>query len=172
MDIKNLHYNQHGTIDCDIEHEMFGWIPFTASPEDDSDFGRELYTSLISGAHGAIAPYAEAPLTAEQQVARIADQRYQVETSGVLVDGMSINTDDRAKTLINGSAIKAMLNPAYTLRWKTPTGFVDLPSTQVLVMAQAVADFVQACFDREADLLVAVGDGTFTVGMLEEGWPV
>ncbi|WP_433739806.1 DUF4376 domain-containing protein [Pseudomonas putida] len=172
MDIRNPRYNQRGTIDCEVEHGDLGWIPFTASPEDDNEFGRELYASLISGAHGAISPYAEMPLTAEQQVARIAERRYEVETSGITVDGMAINTDDRAKTLINGSAIKAMRNPAYTLRWKTPEGFVDLPSAQVLVMADAVADFVQACFDREADLLVAVGDGTFTTAMLNEGWPV
>jgi hypothetical protein len=172
MNIKNPRYNQRGTVDCEVEHEALGWIPFTASPDDDNEFGRELYASLTSGAHGAIGLYVQAQLTPEQQAARIAERRYEVETAGITVDGMAINTDDRAKTLINGSAIKAMRSLAYTLRWKTPEGFVDLPSAQVLVMAEAVADFVQGCFDREADLLAAVGDGTFTAAMLNEGWPV
>jgi len=34
-----------------------------------------------------------------------------------------------------------------------------------------VRAFVQACFNREAELLGAVADGSITAEMLEEGWP-
>jgi len=110
-------------------------------------------------------------LTSEQWLARIAARRYQAEIGGIELQGLPIATDDRSKTLINGSALKALRNSAYTLRWKTEEGFIDLPADQVLVMADAVADHVQACFDREAELQAAVADGSITAEMLDQGWP-
>jgi hypothetical protein len=107
------------------------------------------------------------PLSADD----IAARRWKAETAGIDVGGMHIDTDDRSKTLINGSALKAMRNVNYTLNWKTPDGFVQIPAEQVLAMADAVADHVQACFDREDELLAALAIGTLTPEMLEEGWP-
>ncbi|WNW11242.1 DUF4376 domain-containing protein [Pseudomonas sp. DTU_2021_1001937_2_SI_NGA_ILE_001] len=101
----------------------------------------------------------------------IAARRYQAETSGIELQGMQVATDDRSKLLINGAALRASREDGYTLRWKTDEGFVDLPGDQVLLMADAVADHVQACFDREAELLAAVADGSITAEMLERGWP-
>lgn len=103
--------------------------------------------------------------------ALIAARRYQAETAGIMVNGMSVDTDDRSKLLINGAAVEAMLDPEYVLRWKTPSGFVDLTAQQVIGVARAVRAHVQACFDREAELLAALDAGTFTDSMLEEGWP-
>jgi hypothetical protein len=111
------------------------------------------------------------PLPAPDWLALIAARRYQAEIGGIELQGLPIATDDRSKTLINGSALKALRNSAYTLRWKTEEGFIDLPADQVLVMADAVADHVQACFDREAELQAAVADGTITAEMVEQGWP-
>jgi hypothetical protein len=34
MNYRNAVYNQRGTIDCEIEHPEFGWIPTTLSPDD------------------------------------------------------------------------------------------------------------------------------------------
>lgn len=102
---------------------------------------------------------------------KIEARRYQAEIGGIELQGLPIATDDRSKTLINGSALKALRNSAYTLRWKTEEGFIDLPAEQVLVMADAVADHVQACFDREAQLQAAVADGSINAEMLEQGWP-
>ena len=31
---RNPFFNNIGTIDCEIEHPVFGWIPFTCSPDD------------------------------------------------------------------------------------------------------------------------------------------
>jgi hypothetical protein len=102
---------------------------------------------------------------------KIEARRYQAEIGGIELQGLPIATDDRSKTLINGSALKALRNSAYTLRWKTEEGFIDLPADQVLVMADAVADHVQACFDREAELQAAVAEGSITAEMIEQGWP-
>lgn len=57
MQVKNLKYNQLGTIDCEIEHPSYGWIPFTASPDDSEPLGVEIYNQAINGEFGAVEEY-------------------------------------------------------------------------------------------------------------------
>lgn len=59
METRNPKYNALGTIDCEIEHPVFGWIPFTASPDDVEETGRDLYVQLLTA--GGIAPYTPDP---------------------------------------------------------------------------------------------------------------
>jgi hypothetical protein len=59
-------------IDCQVEHEIFGWIPFTASPEDLEEFGRKLYAALLAGDHGPIADYTPPPKPTLEQLAAAA----------------------------------------------------------------------------------------------------
>lgn len=124
------------------------------SPDD----ARQVFSS---GAWGPI------PITAES----IAARRYDAEVAGIIVNGLQIITDDRSKLLINGAALEATIDPNYTMQWKTPTGFVELTGQQVIGIARAVRAHVQACFDREAELLTALNAGTVTDAMLEQGWP-
>ena len=118
----------------------------------------------------AAAPEAE-PAPAPDWPALIAARRWLAETSGTTVEGMPIDTGRDSQGLITGAALAAMLDPAYSVRWKTVAGFVDLTAQQIIGVASAVRTFVQASFDREAVLLGAVGDGSINAEMLEEGWP-
>lgn len=118
----------------------------------------------------AAAPEAE-PAPAPDWPALIAARRWLAETSGTTVEGMPIDTGRDSQGLITGAALAAMLDPAYSVRWKTVAGFVDLTAQQIIGVASAVRTFVQASFDREAVLLGAVADGSITTEMLEEGWP-
>jgi hypothetical protein len=102
----------------------------------------------------------------------IAARRYQTEVDGITINGMRVETDDRAKLLINGAAVEAMIDPDYVMQWKTDGGFVELTGAQVIGIARAVRTHVQACFDREAELLEALEAGTLTDEMLDHGWPV
>ncbi len=103
----------------------------------------------------------------------IADRRFTAETAGIDVDGLHIDTGRDSQALITGAAVAAILDSGYTLRWKVVGGaFIDLNAEQVLAVASAVRAHVQACFDREADLLQAVSDKTITDEMIESGWPV
>jgi hypothetical protein len=52
---KNPKYAQNGAIDCEIEHPKYGWIPFTAHPNDCEKYGKELYNKIKKEAK--IAPY-------------------------------------------------------------------------------------------------------------------
>lgn len=101
----------------------------------------------------------------------IAARRWQAEVAGIDIGGMRIDTGRDSQALITGATVQAMLDPSYALRWKTPDGFVDLTAEQIIGVATAARAHVQACFNREAELLEALEAGTFTPEMLEEGWP-
>ena len=57
MQVRNVQHNSQGTVDCEINHPTYGWIPFTASPDDGEEFGKNLYKELKEGKHGVIKPF-------------------------------------------------------------------------------------------------------------------
>lgn len=103
--------------------------------------------------------------------ALIASIRYDHEKAGINVNDIRINTDRESQALITGATISAMLDSSYVCTWKSADGPVQLTAVQLIGIATAVRTHVQACFDREGDLLAAVKDGTFIETMLLEGWP-
>lgn len=57
MKIRNPIFTADGRIDCEIEHPNFGWIPFTADPNDVEQHGREIYErALAMGPAPYVAP--------------------------------------------------------------------------------------------------------------------
>ncbi|CRL47758.1 DUF4376 domain-containing protein [Pseudomonas sp. URMO17WK12:I11] len=103
--------------------------------------------------------------------ALIAAERYKREGLGVTVDGCEIDTTRDGQALIAGAALSAILDPTYICNWKTGTGFIERNASQLIAIASAVRAHVQACFDREQVLLLAVEAGGYQVEMLTAGWP-
>lgn len=103
--------------------------------------------------------------------------RWEREVAGIVINGVPVATDDRSKTLILGKRAKARENPDMTFRWKTAGGtWVELTGSQIIAIADAVADHVQACFDREGelhDLIDAAGPDAADVLAVDitTGWP-
>ena len=106
---------------------------------------------------------------------RIARTRYGHETGGTTVDGMHVATDRQSQALITGAFSSAKdakeTGEAWSIRWKSPAGWVELNADQMIDLGRAVRAHVQACFDREKELAESVDDGTFEDSMLSEGWP-
>jgi len=125
----------------------------------------------------AVVPWSDEEIEAakaerrEEGARLIADRRWQAEVAGITVNGMAVATDRDSQALITGATVQALLDPNYSLRWKTVAGFVDLTAEQIIGVATDVRAHVQASFNREAELLEALEAGTFTESMLEEGWP-
>lgn len=146
-----------------------GYLPVVPDPEPELKPGETIQLGLLRVDGDVIrrgwmvlpAP----PITAED----VAERRWRAEVGGITINGLHIDTDDRSKLLISGAEARASRNPDYVLNWKTPGGFVSIPAAHVLMIADAVADHVQACFDRESELLGMLD--TLTHEMLEEGWP-
>ena len=113
----------------------------------------------------AIASYF-APMTlADCQAAKkaeIANARWHAETSGV----NGIRTDRESQAMITGAALKALQDAEYVCSWKTDAGFVELSAPQVLAIADAVREHVQAQFDHERALLALI-DAAETLEDLE-----
>lgn len=58
--VSNPQYSKadNSTIDCIVTcDEVAGNHPFTAAAHDPEEHGRQLFTDLLSGKYGAIAPY-------------------------------------------------------------------------------------------------------------------
>jgi hypothetical protein len=71
MNYRNPIFNRFGTIDCEIEHPIYGWIPFTASPRDVEEHGRVIYEKILE--EGNIAPFippSEEQLALEAKIIR------------------------------------------------------------------------------------------------------
>jgi len=101
----------------------------------------------------------------------IADVRWQYETGGIYFNGIPIATDRESQGLITGATLQAVIDPNYTVSWKTPVGWVENNATQLIALATAVRAHVQNCFNRESVLWEAIEDDTYVPTMLAEGWP-
>lgn len=67
---KNGVYTESGMIDALIHFEGFDdFVPFTASPDDTEDHGKEIFAELKAGKYGPVAPFTVTPemLTAAKQ---------------------------------------------------------------------------------------------------------
>ena len=146
-------------------------------PSDVISIDREHYDQLLQGQsegrrivpdeHGN--PMLQEPSI--DHVAAIAARRYLVETGGITVDGMPLDTGRDSQALVTGAALAAVIDSAYRCQWKTASGFIDLDAQQIIALASAMRAHVQVCFNREAELLDALAAGTYTDEQLDQGWP-
>ena len=165
MQIRNPVYLADGRIDCEVKHPHFGWIPFTADPNDCEGHGREVHAAAI--AMGP-APYVAPPAVDLATIRARRDQA--IATGTVTVGDAPILTDDTTQQRLTAAALAVTLNPSATIRWKCADGcFRVLDAAQVIAMAQAVRAYVQACYDREAEMLAALDAGEPVDP--DAGWP-
>lgn len=109
-----------------------------------------------------------------QKKAEIAAARYEAETAGTTVNGITIDTGRDSQALITGAALAAMLDSEYSLNWKTVDGFIHLSAPEIIAVAQSVRAHVQSCFDREGELvaLVDAAQNEEELNAIEITWPV
>lgn len=113
------------------------------------------------------------PVLVADLTALIASTRFDHEVAGTVVNGLSVSTDRTTQNKLTGAALQANRNADYTVDWKLSDGsFVALTSSAILALSDGVCNYVQACYSREAVLLAALSNGSFTEAMLREGWPV
>ena len=102
---------------------------------------------------------------------QIRRRRELAVNAGVVVEGMTFHTDDVSQQRIFSAAVSAMRDPTLIVKWKTASGaFVSLDAGAVLTTADAVRSHVQACYEREAALLVQLDAGDCPD--VDSGWPV
>ena len=77
MNYRNPIYTESGAIDCEIEHPVYGWIPFTADPNDVEPIGAEVFNAAKAKA----AAYVEPPVDLEALAAQARSKRNQLLTA-------------------------------------------------------------------------------------------
>ncbi|TXH38772.1 MAG: DUF4376 domain-containing protein [Rhodospirillaceae bacterium] len=79
----------------------------------------------------------------------LAAQRWEIETGGMQVNGVRIATDDRSKSLINGTKAYLDANPAETVRFKSEAGWLAVDLATITAIFNALGAHIQACFAAE-----------------------
>ncbi len=96
MRFRNPERLPNGDIDCEVEHPVHGWVPFTASANDVEPYG-----VLIHGEAGATNPPDKVmpvlPTAAEELSARIDKRVTEVMTMAELLGVTADPVDVRAK---------------------------------------------------------------------------
>lgn len=110
------------------------------------------------------------------KLSALAAKRWQVETGGIIVGGITIKTDEDTQRKVTGAYVQAEKNPAFTAKWKVATGvFVDLDAATIILIGDALTAHVQACFANEAvltDAIMGAADWpTLKAVNIDAGWP-
>ena len=71
MEYRNAKRSSAASIDCDLNHPAYGWIPFTASPADTEQYGRDIYAE----ADKKLPAWVEPPLDLNQLAAEARAKR-------------------------------------------------------------------------------------------------
>lgn len=113
---------------------------------------------------GFIAPAPIAPTQAEL-IQHARDLRWQMETAGILFNGVAVATDDRSKLMLSGARQKAATDPDFETTWFGPdpedTGTV-LTAALIIAISDAVLAHVDACFATYGQVVSAIGSGAIT----------
>jgi hypothetical protein len=109
---------------------------------------------------------------------KIADRRYTAEVRGFIWNTVFIDTDRISQPKIASARAAAKDGVrSDTAVWKCGNPLTGLAiyrvttNVEMIEIADAAFNYVQACYDREGVLIAAVADSTITAAMVDEGWP-
>tara|TARA_R110002020_G_scaffold467027_4_gene690215 strand:+ start:29882 stop:30442 length:561 start_codon:yes stop_codon:yes gene_type:complete len=167
-------------INCLVVFEEIGSaIPFTSSASDATPHGRELFERIVDGDFGPIAAF-DLPSFGEQRATKLSDlanRRWQAETGGIVVAGMSVPTDDKTQSRVTAAYVKAAQDSEFAIpNWKFAPGvWGALDAATIIAIGDAITAHVQACFSNEAAisaLIVAAADHSALDAIdINTGWP-
>ena len=92
MEIRNPKYTATGRIDCEINPPEFGWLPFTASPDDPEAHGREIFVLAEAMGPAAYDPPEPTPPTIDDYKTAVQSHLDATAQSRLYTDGNSLAT--------------------------------------------------------------------------------
>ena len=166
---KNPVLTASGTIDMEINHPVYGPIPFTASPDDPDEHGRLLFAD----AQATAAPYVSPPPEVPGLLSQLSAMRKAQEAQGITLNGIRYAGDPSNRQALQ-EAISFMEDAGltqFTSFKDSDNGFhADHPLIDVV-------DAYRAIGARRASLIAAEGEyaaqiiaGTLT-DLSEVTWP-
>ena len=112
---------------------------------------------------GFHSPAPPAP-SSEDLMAYAANKRWIVETSGIVVSGESIRTDEKSQAKITGAIQLLAADPTITgIDWEAQPGvWVTLDAGTMKAIGVAVGRHVQACFSTLKSVQAVITSGAIT----------
>ena len=164
----------------DEEHRKYGWFPFEADEEPEHDPRTEKVVRRIEMGDVVRSLATVEPLT-QSEAAHIlierrqailedlAAYRWERQTQGYEVDGVTIHTDPQSVILLRQAA-----EDGVGQNWKGMNGWVPLSAQELDGVASEVVAHVRSCFAREAELaesIMAADHAALDAMDLKQGWP-
>jgi hypothetical protein len=149
-------------------------------PDDVRPVSDELYQSLLAGPFvvdedGNPTPYVAPPADKRAALkAKAAERRWEVEESGVTMNGIEVATTKADQNRITSVIVNAQLAGIESVDFKAESGWITLTIDQVKGVAVAIAQHVQACFSAErahCDAIDAAAEADLDTYDVNAGWP-
>ena len=101
----------------------------------------------------------------------IARRRLEEEESGIVVNGIHINTGRMHRNGIYEHAFICTINPNHTTYWKDDNqNFVLLGAAEIQNISIAISSHTDRCFVREQELVSMLNEGSLTNEQLQIFW--
>lgn len=149
-------------------------------PSDAREISDELYQSLLAGPFvvdedGNPTPYVPPPVDKRLLLkAKVAERRWQVEESGITLNGVQVDTAKSDQNRITSVIVNAEVAGIESVDFKAANGWVTLTIAQLREIATAIAQHVQACFTAErahCEAIGALAEEDLDTYNVDTGWP-
>lgn len=148
MNVRNPKYSEHGSVECGVEHPVYGWIPFHAvagDPESDKVLARIAANALPIA---ATTPLPLPDIQAKSRAQIIAARNAEI-TGGFTYQGKPIDSDRDSVMSITGAGVAALAAKLaglpYSVTWTcADDSTLVLDADGVLGMVVMLAQFADA----------------------------
>ena len=114
---------------------------------------------------------ADAPPRETDLLAYAAAKRWAVQTGGVTVGGIAIDTSDASRSMIADAVAYVQAAGVPSVEFKAASGWVTLGTAEVVAIGLAVGAHVQQCFAAERAVALAIDGRTITTTAEIDAWP-
>jgi hypothetical protein len=108
-----------------------------------------IYNDEIAKIASEKSPVLDIAQTRTKKIQELAAYRYKIETSGITIDGMIVDTDRQSQAMLTGATLYSSLIPEAVIDWKGVNGWVQIDKQSIEKVALIVGAYVQACFTCE-----------------------
>lgn len=153
IEYQNPVLNEDGTIDCEINHTKLGWIPFTASPDDPEESGREIFKRISESEDNL-----ELKLEHLDNIARLKRRDIEKYRDEAISSGFEYDFDGttdvvqmrkRDRENITGLAVSAQRNPEGTFTFRAESNKEhNLTADEMLDLADASQSHASAKYQH------------------------